>query len=131
MPLKKQAYAGHLICLSVFRTPFYPAYSEMAFSCSCCCSDTPHTRFKHSYIREAMKAATVHTAEEAACAVVDEVLLFFCGLPVAELLMMINAHVQKGHGHQDVKPEVKKFMLEHGFWAGVDAAEAAGWFIFF
>ena len=75
-----------------------------------------------------MKAAAEHIAKEAACAVVDEVLLFFCGLPVAELRIMINAHVQKGHGHQDVKPEVKKFMLEHGFWAGVDAAEEAGWF---
>jgi hypothetical protein len=105
----------------------------MVFSCSSCCSDTPHTRFKHnasphSCIKEAMKAAAEHIAKEAACAVVDEV---FCGVPVAELLIMINAHVQKGHGHQDVKPEVKKFMLEHGFWAGVDAVEAAGWFIFF
>jgi hypothetical protein len=55
---------------------------------------------------------------------VDEV---FCGLPVAELLIMINSHVQKGHGHQDVK----KFMLEHGFWTAVDAAEEAGWSSFF
>jgi hypothetical protein len=31
-------------------------------------------------------------------------------------------------GYQDVKPEVKKFFLENGFWAGVDAAEEAGWF---
>ena len=75
-----------------------------------------------------MKAAAEHIAKEAACAVVDEV---FCGLPVAELHIMINAHVQKGHGHQDVKPEVKKFMLEHGFWAAVDAAEEAGWSSFF
>jgi len=55
-----------------------------------------------------MKAAAEHIAKEAACAVVDEVLLFFCGLPVAELRIMINAHVQKGHGHQDVKPEPER-----------------------
>ncbi len=74
---------------------------------------------KHPCIKQAMKNAIKHLAENA----VDDI--FFGGVPVCEIVDWMVHHDRNNHGSAEVRQEVKGFLREHSFWEDDGTTEAA------